>query len=64
MKTLAYQKITDNKKSWKTVSPLFRNKVKTNQKINLIEKNILVTSDEEIAKNLRNILIKLCQSST
>ena len=42
--------ITDNKKFWKTVSPLFRNKVKTNQKINLIEKNILVTSDVEIAK--------------
>ena len=42
--------ITDNKKFWKTVSPLFCNKVKTNQKINLIEKNILVTSDVEIAK--------------
>ena len=30
--------ITGNKKFWKTVSSLFGNKVKTNQKINLIEK--------------------------
>ena len=28
--------ITENKKVWKTVSPFFGNKVKTNQKINLI----------------------------
>ena len=30
--------------------PLFANKVKTNDKINLIEKYVLVTSNEEIAK--------------
>ena len=35
--------ITDNKKFWNTVSPLFGNRIKTNQKINLIEKNVLVT---------------------
>ena len=32
--------ITNKKKFWKTVCPLFGNKVKTNHKINLIEKNI------------------------
>ena len=42
--------ITNNKKFWKTVSPLFGNKVKINKKINLIEKNVLVISDVEIAK--------------
>ena len=42
--------ITGNKKFCKTVSPLFGNKVKTNQKINLIEKYVSVTSDAEIAK--------------
>ena len=45
--------ITDNNKFWKTVSPLFGNKVKTNQKINLIEKNVLVTSDVEIAETFK-----------
>ena len=45
--------IIDNKKFWKTVSPLFGNKVKTNHKINLIEKNVLSTTDEEIAKTFK-----------
>ena len=51
--------ITDNNKFWKTVSPLFGNKVKTNQKINLIEKNVLVTSDEEIAKTFKEYFDKI-----
>ena len=50
---ISLSEIIDNKKFWKTVSPLFGNKVKTNQKINLIEKNVLVTSDEEIAKTFK-----------
>ena len=45
--------ITDNKKFWKIASPLFGNKVKTNQKINLIETNVLVTSNEEITKTFK-----------
>ena len=38
---------------------LFGNKVKTNQKINLIEKNVLVTSDEEIAKTFKEYFDKI-----
>ena len=49
--------ITDNKKFWETVSPLFGNKVKTNHKINLIEKNVLVSSDEEVAKTFKEYYI-------
>ena len=45
--------ITDNKKFWKTVSPLFGNIVKANQQINLIEKNVLGTSDVGIAKTFK-----------
>ena len=45
--------VTDNKKFWKTVSPLFGNKVKANHKINLIQKNVLSTTDEEIAKTFK-----------
>ena len=47
---ISLSQITDNKKFWKTISPLFGNKVKTSQKVNLIKKNILVTSDVEIAQ--------------
>ena len=45
--------IAYNKKFWKTASPLFDNKIKTNQKINLTEKKLLVTSDAEIAKTFK-----------
>ena len=56
---ISLSEITDNKKFWKTISPLFGNKVKTNQKINLIEKNVLVTSDEEIAKTFKEYFDKI-----
>ena len=45
--------ITDNKEFWTTVSHLFGNKVKANHKIDLIETNVLVTSDVEIAKTFK-----------
>ena len=61
---ISLSEITDNKKFWKIVSPLFGNKVKASQKINLIEEIFLVTSDAEIAKTFKEYLIKLCQSST
>ena len=38
------------------MSPLFGNKVKTNQKINLIANNALVISDVEIAKTFKEYL--------
>ena len=53
---ISLSEITDNKKFWKTVSPLFGNKVKTNQKINLIANNALVISDVEIAKTFKEYL--------
>ena len=55
---ISLSEITDNKKFWKTVSPLFGNKVKTNQKFNLIEKNVLVTSDAEIAKRFKEYFVE------
>ena len=56
---ISLSEITDNKKFWKTVSPLFGNKVKTNQKFNLIEKNVLVTSDAEIAKRFKEYFVEI-----
>ena len=56
---ISLSEITDNKKFWKTVDPLFGNKVKTNQKINLIGKNALVTSDEEIVKIFKECFGKI-----
>ena len=50
--------ITDNKKFWKIVSPFFRNKVKTNRKISLIEKMFYQTLVKGLPKHLKSILIK------
>ena len=55
---ISLSEISENKMFWKTVSPLFGNKLKTNQKINLIEKNVLVTPDEEIAKTFKEYFDK------
>ena len=55
---MSLSEITDNKTFWKTVSHLFGNKVETSRKINLIEKNVLVTSDEEISKTFKECFDK------
>ena len=53
---ISLSEITDSKKFWKTVSTLFGNKVKTNQKINLIEKYVLGNLGcKRLLKHLRNI---------
>ena len=59
---ISLSEITDNKKFWKTVSPLFGNKVKANQKTNLIEKTLLVTSDKEIAKTFKEYFDEIVQN--
>ena len=56
---ISLSEILDNKKFWKTVDSLFGNKVKTNQKINLIGKNALVTSDEQIVKIFKECFGKI-----
>ena len=42
--------ICDNKTFWRTVSPLFSNKIKTKEKITLIENNEIISSDKNIAE--------------
>ena len=56
---ISLSEITNNQTFWKTVCPLFGNKVKTNQKINLTEKSVLLTSDEEIAKTFKEYFVKI-----
>ena len=51
--------VTDKRKFWTTVSLLFGNKVETNHRINLIEKNVLVTSDEEIAITFKEFFAEI-----
>ena len=52
--------MTGNKKFWKTVSPLFGNKVKINHEIKLIEKMFYQLLLKRLLKHLKIILMKLC----
>ena len=44
-KDLSKADVTDNKKTWKRVKPLFGNKIKGNPNITLVEGNDLITDD-------------------
>ena len=42
--------VTDNKKFWRTVKPLFTDKVQTSSSITLVENEKIITNDNEIAE--------------
>ena len=44
--------ISDNKQFWRTVKPLLSDKLKSNEKITLVEDNKII-SEEEMANFLR-----------
>ena len=46
--------ITDNKKFWKTVKPLFSDKHFSNNKITLLEGDEIISEDTEVAKKFNN----------
>ena len=47
--------VNDNKKFWKTVKPLFGNKIKCKSQIALVEGNNPVTDDKVLAKKFNKI---------
>ena len=51
--------ITDNKKIWKTIKPLFSNKTKSAVSITLKDNNKIVDSQNEVAKSLTITFQKL-----
>ena len=44
----------DNKKFWKTVKPLFSDKVKSSEKITLVHEDKIITTDDENGKILNS----------
>ena len=49
--------VTDTKRFWKTVKPLFGKNVKTCNTISPIEKSIVITSEKALAKTFKNIFV-------
>ena len=46
--------VKDNKKFRKKISPLFSKKVKSKEKVTLVENDEIISSDIEVAKNFQN----------
>ena len=49
--------LTDNKKFWDTIKPIFSNKEKGSSSISLIENKKLLTSEEDVTETLNNHFI-------
>ena len=51
--------VIDNKKFWKTVKPLFSDKVKSSEKITLVHEDKIITADDENVKILNSCFSNL-----
>ena len=60
-KDLDLNNLTDNSKFWKTVKPVFTDKVQVSQSITLIEKGEMVTDDLKIAEIFNNYFANITQ---
>ena len=54
--------ITDNKKFWKTVGPLFSEKHFSNKKITLVEGEEIISSDHDIAETFNSYFTNIVES--
>ena len=54
--------ITDNKRFWRTMKPLFNDKSSSNQVNNLLIDGKIVNKDDEIAQNLNNYFANVVKS--
>ena len=52
----------DNKKFWKRISPLFSNKIKSKEKIILVENDAIISSDTEVAKAFQNFFSSITKN--
>ena len=51
---LDIKNITDNKKFWQTVKPLFTDKGSKNQNITLVKDNCIISNDQDVSESLNN----------
>ena len=56
---LDIKSVTDNKKFWQAVKPLFSNKVKGKTVIKLVENDAMIDDESEIAKNFNEYFVNI-----
>ena len=54
--------VKDNKKFWKKISPLSSNKIKSKEKITLVENNEIISSDIEVANTFQNFFSSIVKN--
>ena len=54
--------VKGNKKFWKKISPLFSNKIKSKEKITLVENDEIISSDIEFAKTFQNFFSSIAKN--
>ena len=58
-KDLRLSDVNDNKKFWKTIKPLFGNKIKCKSQVALVEGNDLVIDDKVLAKTFNKFFVNV-----
>ena len=61
-KTLDVTCLTDNRKFWKTIKPLFSEKIKASPKITLLENEVLATDDREVPNIFNEYFIHITEA--
>ena len=56
---LSIADVTDNKKFWKRVKPLFGNKIKGNPNITLVENNDLIADQKSLAETFNDYFVNV-----
>ena len=54
--------VKDDKKFWKRISPLYSNKIKSKEKIKLVENDEIISSDIEVAKTFQNFFSSIVKN--
>ena len=60
--TLDVNLITDNKQFWKSVKPLFSDKIKTQSKIVLVENDEIISDDRQVAEIFNNYFVTVTET--
>ena len=59
---LDHRKVADNKSFWKYIKPLFSDKSSDSNKITLMEKDLILEKNDDIAETFNDFLLVLFQS--
>ena len=60
---LDIKSVTDNKKFWKTVKPLFSDKVKAKTVIKLVENDAMIDDDPKIAQIFHEYFVNIVKKT-